>query len=472
MASNPSNETSITSPIKYETGDIGFVLVATAQVFLMAPGIGYFYSGMARSKNALSMILLCLASTAVVTFQWWLWGYSLTYSTTGGDFIGNLDHMFYRNVFDGQSDMAKTIPDLVFANYQCMFAALTPALVVGAAAERNRMLPTIVFIFIWTTLVYDVIAHWTWSKRGWAHKIGSIDFAGGTPVHITSGAAALAYAMTLGKRNGHGMEEFRPHNISSIALGTVLLWFGWFGFNGGSAFSANLQAANAIVATNLAGVVGGLSWMLLDYRLERKLSILSFCSGVISGFVTITPGAGYVSPASAVLFGLLAGSICNMSVKLKHFLAIDDALDVFAVHGIGGLLGNVLTGIFAQKSIAQYAGRMETEFAGGWLDGNWVQVGYQLAGSVAGLVYSFSVTYFILFILNKIPGLALRVDPESEKRGLDETEMGEIALFHATKLVATNPRTGELRVIRETSLFQSNENDIPMERIERRPFVN
>ncbi|CAG8509112.1 3924_t:CDS:2 [Ambispora leptoticha] len=448
---------------KFETADIGFVLLATAQVFLMVPGIGYFYSGMARSKNALSLILLCILSTAVVNFQWWFWGYSLTYSITGGNFIGNLDNMFYRGVLGGRLQ-GNPVPDLVFANFQCMFAALTPALAIGAAAERNRLLPTLIFIFIWTTLVYDVIAHWTWATNGWANKIGSVDFAGGTPVHIASGAAALAYSMVLGKRNGHGMEEFRPHNISSIALGTVFLWFGWFGFNGGSALSANLRAANALSVTNLAAATGGLSWMLLDYRLERKLSMLSFCSGVISGLVTITPAAGYVSPASAVLFGFLGGVICNMSVKLKHFLAIDDALDVFAVHGVGGLLGNALTGIFGQKSISQYDG--STGFNGGWLDGHWAQLGYQMAGSVAGLVYSFSVTYFILFILNKIPGLALRIDPESEKKGLDETEMGEVAFYHTTRLVATNPRTGELRVIRDSSMF--HENDIPMERIERR----
>nr|AGO45862.1 ammonium transporter 3 [Geosiphon pyriformis] len=453
-------DTNVTLPFKngsspdYNPGDVGFVLMSTALVFFMVPGVGYFYSGMARSKNALSLILLSLLSIAVVSFQWWFWGFSLTYSKDSGKFIGNFRNIFLQNVQNEPSPVSQKIPDLVFALYQLMFAAITPALAIGAAAERARLFPTIIFIFVWTTLVYDVIAHWVWSPNGWAYMMGAIDFAGGTPVHISCGAAALAYCMILGKRNGHGTEEFRPHNVSNIALGTVMMWFGWFGFNGGSALSANLRAANAMYVTNLSASVGGLTWMFLDYRLERKLSTLSFCSGIIAGLVAITPGSGYVSPSAALLFGFLAGLICNLSVKLKHVFEFDDALDVFAVHGVGGILGNLLTGIFAQKSIAFYDNHERIK--GGWLDHHWEQIAYQLATSMAGLFYSFAVTYIILFIMNILPGLSIRASHEAEVKGIDESEIGENAYYHVARLMAANARTGELRTIRETSNFQNN----------------
>ncbi|KAF8984344.1 hypothetical protein BGZ46_008211 [Entomortierella lignicola] len=424
-----NNSTSQPAPIgsQYQAGDIAWTLASTALVWLMIPGIGYFYSGMARSKNALSLIMLSCCSVAVVTVQWFLFGYSLAFSKTGSKMIGNFENAFLRNVVDAPSVGSPNIPDIVFMIFQCMFAALTPALAIGAAAERGRILPTLVFIFLWTTFVYDFIACWTWSSNGWSFVMGGLDFAGGTPVHISSGGAALAYAIVLGRRTGDH-KDFRPHSMSNVVIGTCFIWFGWFGFNGGSALSANLRAAMACVVTNLAASVGGITWVLLDYRHDRKLSVLGFCSGAVAGLVAITPGSGFVSPASSVAIGFLGALACNMAVRLKHHLRYDDAFDVFAVHGVGGIVGNLLTGIFAQKWIAALDG--VTVIDGGWLDGHWIQLAYQLADSSAGLSWSFTVTFLILFIMNKIPGLTLRVDADSEHRGMDLAELGEMAYGH------------------------------------------
>ncbi|KAG0033585.1 hypothetical protein BGZ81_008024 [Podila clonocystis] len=437
------NTTEEPAPIigsQYNAGDIAWTLASTALVWLMIPGIGYFYSGMARSKNALSLIMLSCCSVAVVSFQWFLFGYSLAFSKSGSSMIGNFENAFFRGVLDQPSVGSSKIPDIVFMIFQCMFAALTPALAIGAAAERGRIVPTLVFIFLWTTFVYDFIACWTWSANGWSFVMGGLDFAGGTPVHISSGAAALAYAIVLGRRAGD-QKDFRPHSMSNVVIGTVFIWFGWFGFNGGSALSANLRAAMACVVTNLSASVGGITWVLLDYRHDHKLSVLGFCSGAVSGLVAITPASGYVSPASSVAIGFLGATACNMAVRLKHYLKYDDAFDVFAVHGVGGIVGNLLTGVFAQASIAALDG--VTVIKGGWLDGNWIQVAYQLADSAAGMSWSFTVTYLILVIMNKIPGLALRADPTLEHSGLDLAELGEMAYGHLEKTVDPAVEVGE-----------------------------
>ncbi|CAG8514775.1 290_t:CDS:2 [Ambispora leptoticha] len=440
--SDSTTNTTTAPDFSPDAGDVGFVLTSTALVWIMVPGVGYFYSGMARSKNALSLIMLCMLSVAVVSVQWWIWGFSLAFSKTASKFVGNLDNVFFINVRGDPSIASGKIPDLVFAIYQCMFAAITPALAIGSGAERQRILPTLIFIFIWSTLVYDVIACWIWNPNGWSANLGGLDFAGGTPVHISSGAAALAYCIILGKRHGHGTDEFKPHNVAHILLGTTLLWFGWFGFNGGSALSGNLRAAMAYTVTNISASVGGLTWMLLDYRLERKFSALSFCSGTVAGLVAITPGSGYVGTPAAVVFGFFGGSICNYAVKLKHYFDFDDALDVFAVHCVGGMIGNILTGIFAQKSIAFLD--KTTRIDGGWLDGNWKQIGFQVSDSIAGFAYSFCVTYIILYLMDKTPGLSLRTDINSESAGLDETEMGEQAYYHVNaKLVSVDPKNSE-----------------------------
>ncbi|CAG8437763.1 7766_t:CDS:2 [Diversispora eburnea] len=356
----------------------------------------------------------------------------LTYSQSGYSFIGNLDKALLRGITDNPSPTSSKIPEIVFSIYQLMFAAITPAIAIGSAAERVRIVPCILFIFVWSTLVYDVIACWCWSPNGWYYRLGGLDFAGGTPVHVASGAAALAFSLVLGRRNGHGRDEFKPHNITYVVLGTTFLWFGWFGFNGGSAEAASLRAAMACTVTNIAASFGGITWMIMDYRLERKLSTLGFCSGVVAGLVAITPGSGYVSPPSALIFGIAGGICCNLAVKLKHCLNYDDALDVFAVHGIGGLVGNILTGIFAQKSIALLDGQ---KINGGAIDGNPSQIAKQLSSSLAGMAYSFAMSYIILQIINKIPGCSLRLSADNEEFGTDENEIGESAYYFVERLV-------------------------------------
>ncbi|EPS40753.1 hypothetical protein H072_5412 [Dactylellina haptotyla CBS 200.50] len=408
----------------YNPGNVAWVIVATAFVLLMIPGVGFFYSGLARRKSALSLIWLSMMSVAVVSFQWFFWGYSLAFSQTSGRFIGDLNHIGLRNVVGAPRNF---IPDLLFAVYQCMFSAITVALAIGAAAERGRMLPCIVFMLVWSTIIYDPIACWTWNSTGWSFKMGGLDFAGGTPVHISSGSAALAYSLMLGKRRGHGTHElnYRPHNVTHIVLGTVFLWVGWFGFNGGSALGANLRAVMACVVTNLSASVGGITWCLLDYRLERKWSTVGFCSGVIAGLVCITPGSGYCPAWSAVVFGVVGSAACNYATKLKFVIGVDDALDIFAVHGVGGLVGNILTAFFATHYVANLDGTINPPL--GWLDHHWVQIGYQLADSVAGFAYSFGGTCIILFVMNLVPGLSLRASEEAEVLGIDDAELGEFA---------------------------------------------
>ncbi|OQV05424.1 hypothetical protein CLAIMM_10169 isoform 1 [Cladophialophora immunda] len=413
--------------VYYNAGDIAWMITATALVLLMIPGVGFFYSGLARRKSALSLIWLSVAATALISFQWFFWGYSLTFSHTAGKFIGDLENFGFRNVLGAPSVGSSKIPDLMFAVYQGMFAAITVALAIGAAAERGRMLPAMVFSFIWATVVYDPIACWTWNSSGWVFKMGGLDFAGGTPVHISSGAAALAYSLMLGKRRGHGTHElnYRPHNVTHIVIGTVFLWVGWFGFNAGSALSANIRAIMAAVVTNLAASVGGLTWCILDYRLERKWSTVGFCSGVIAGLVAITPGSGFVPAWAAVVFGVVGGAACNYATKLKFLLHIDDSLDIFAIHGIGGLVGDLLTGFFAADYIAHLDGF--SEIPGGWLNHHWIQLAYQLCDGVTGMAYSFVLSCIILFVLNFIPGLHLRASEQEEIMGMDETEIGEFA---------------------------------------------
>ncbi|KAI0136499.1 ammonium permease [Xylariales sp. AK1849] len=413
--------------IWYESGDIAWMITATALVLLMIPGVGFFYSGLARRKSALSLIWLSIMATAVTSFQWFFWGYSLTFSHTAGPFLGNLANFGFKDVLARPSVGSSRIPDLLFAVYQGMFSAITVALATGAVAERGRMLPCVVFMFIWATLIYDPIACWTWNPSGWSNKMGGLDFAGGTPVHISSGTAALAYSMMLGKRRGHGTHElnYRPHNVTHIVIGTVFMWVGWFGFNAGSALSANLRAVMAAVVTNLAACVGGITWCILDYRLERKWSAVGFCSGVIAGLVSITPGSGYVPVWAAVPYGVLGAAFANYATKLKFLVGVDDALDIFAVHAVGGFVGNVCTAFFASRAVAHLDNSQV--IAGGWLDHNWIQIGYQLADSFAGGSYSFVGTTLILFILNMIPGLRLRASEDAEILGIDDAEIGEFA---------------------------------------------
>ncbi|KAH8697342.1 putative ammonium transporter [Talaromyces proteolyticus] len=413
--------------VYYNAGDIAWVITSSALVLLMIPGVGFFYSGLARRKSALSLIWLSVMSVGVISFQWFFWGYSLAFSHSGGKYIGDLSNFGFKDVLAQPSVGSTKVPDLLFAIFQGMFAAITVALAVGAVAERGRMLPCVVFMFVWSTVIYDPIACWTWNSSGWVFQLGGLDFAGGTPVHISSGAAALAYSLMLGKRRGHGTHElnYRPHNVTHVVIGTVFLWVGWFGFNAGSALSANLRAVMAAVVTNLAASVGGVTWCLLDYRLEKKWSTVGFCSGVIAGLVAITPASGFVPAWSAVIFGIVGAAACNYGTKLKYLLRVDDALDIFAVHAIGGFAGNLLTGLFAADYIAHLDG--VTVIPGGWLNHHYIQLAYQLADSVTGFAYSFGGTCIILLIMNFIPGLTLRSTEEDEIMGIDDAEIGEFA---------------------------------------------
>ncbi|OTA64589.1 ammonium transporter [Hypoxylon sp. EC38] len=427
--SGPTGGDSLTQDLNiwYESGDVAWMITATALVLLMIPGVGFFYSGLARRKSALSLIWLSVMATAVTTFQWFFWGYSLTFSHTASSYIGDLSNFGFKDVLAQPSVGSTRIPDLLFAVYQGMFSAITVALATGAVAERGRMLPCVIFMFIWSTIIYDPIACWTWNPAGWSNKMGGLDFAGGTPVHIASGTAALAYSMMLGKRRGHGTHElnYRPHNVTHIVIGTVFLWVGWFGFNAGSALSANLRAVMAAVVTNLAACVGGITWCVLDYRLEGKWSTVGFCSGVVAGLVAITPGSGFVPAWAAVIYGIFGAGFANYATKLKFIVRIDDALDIFAVHAVGGFVGNICTAFFAADYIAHLDGF--SVIKGGWINHHWIQLAYQLADSVCGGCYSFAGTCIICFLLNLIPGLQLRATEDAEILGIDDAEIGEFA---------------------------------------------
>lgn len=290
------------------------------------------------------------------------------------------------------------------------------------------MLPAIVFMFIWSTVVYDPIAYWTWNANGWLANLPSYDFAGGGPVHISSGSCALAYSLMLGKRAGYTSNAglpYRPHSVTNVLLGTVFLWVGWFGFNGGSALAMNLRAIMACVVTHLAASTGGIAWVLLDYRLERKWSTIGFCSGAIAGLVAITPASGFVPSWAGVIIGVVGAICCNFATKLKFLIGVDDALDIFAVHGVGGMVGNILTGIFGASWIAGLDGGDHAPI--GWIEGHWIQVGYQLAASCAAFAWSFGLSCIILFLMNLIPGMSLRVTSDDEDVGIDDAQLGEFA---------------------------------------------
>jgi Amt family ammonium transporter len=412
-------------------GNEGFVLLCACLVMLMIPGLGYFYSGLARSKNALSLIFVCFLSMAIISLQWFFFGYSLSFADTATNpMIGNCEYCVGLNVWSSANTLAPNVSNITFWFFQLMFASITPAIIFGSAAERVRILPGALFIFLWSTIVYDFVAYWTWGAQGWIKLLGAYDFAGGTVVHITSGFASLAYALVVGKRHGE-KSSFKPHSASNVMLGTALLWFGWFGFNGGSALGANARAAMAMLVTHLSACTGGLVWTLMDYRKERKWSAVGFCAGAISGLVGITPGSGFVGPASAIAIGAITAICCNLAVEGKHKLGYDDALDCFGVHGVGGFVGCILTGIFAQSEIASLDG---TTIAGGWLNQHWISVPVELGAATAAAAWSFFWTAAICWTMDKIPGLALRLHKDAESLGTDAAELGEYAYDYVESL--------------------------------------
>ncbi|GAA5945587.1 hypothetical protein JCM3775_000532 [Rhodotorula graminis] len=410
----------------YNPGDIAWILTCTALVWLMIPGVGYLYSGLVRRKNALTVLFLTMLAMAIISFQWFFWGYSLAFSPTGGPFLGDMHHFVLRHVLETPVPQANNkVPQVVYMIYQNMFAALVPAVLIGAAAERGRILPACIFFFCWSTLVYCPVVHWIWAPEGWAFKLGVLDYAGGGPIEICSGVTGLVYSIFLGKRRGFGTHilSFKPHNTTFVIQGTIFLWVGWCGFNGGSTFAANVKAAVAITNTNLSAGFGGLAWMLMDYRLERKWSAVGYCTGAICGLVAITPAAGYVGYGPSIFIGVVSAAISNLLTTLKGFFAFDDAMDIYACHGVAGIVGLVFTGVFAQAEIAALDGY--TVIPGGWLDGNYIVVGYQFAYICAVWGWTFVMSYILMTLINLIPGCKFRVDEEGEIIGVDDVEMGE-----------------------------------------------
>jgi len=404
--------------VKVDSGDTAWVLVSAALVMLMTPGLAFFYGGMVRKKNILSMLMQCFIIMGVIGLQWVLFGYSLSFGP-GGRFWGGLQWFGLNGVgFDPYPAYAGTIPHQAFMIFQAMFAIITPALIVGAFAERMKFSAFLIFIVLWATFVYDPIAHWVWGDGGWLKARGALDFAGGTVVHINAGIAALAAAIATGRRRGYDNVPTPPHNLPFTVLGAGLLWFGWFGFNAGSALSINGVAVNALVTTNIAAAFATLSWMAVDWYLNGKPSATGAAIGGVCGLVAITPAAGFVDVSAAIAIGIVAGMVCNFVVILLNRTALDDTLDVFACHGVGGMWGAIATGIFAQKAV-NVAGN------NGLLFGNPKQVAIQALAVVAVAVWAFLMSAVILKVIDWTMGL--RVSAEEEEMGLDLSQHGEYA---------------------------------------------
>ncbi|MEO6000969.1 MAG: ammonium transporter [Chitinophagaceae bacterium] len=408
---------------KYSTADIAWIIVATALVFLMTPGLAFFYGGMVHRKNVISTMIKSVVAAGVVSILWVTVGFSLCFGDSIGGFIGNPStFLFFKGVNSGAPILhgaasSMTIPLLLFSLFQLMFAIITPGLVVGAVAERIRFTSYILFIVLFSLLVYAPLAHWTWHPEGFLAKMGVLDFAGGTVVHISAGCAALAGALVLKRRQSHiDHKEIPPANIPYVLIGTGLLWFGWFGFNAGSALGANALAVSAFATTNTAAAAAGCSWMFFDVLRRKKPSVLGFCIGAVVGLVAITPAAGYVAIPQSIFIGVVAAIISNLAVYYKSKSKLDDTLDVFPCHGIGGMVGMLMTGVFATTAVNS-AGAM------GGFYGNWAFFFTQLKGMVIVVAYSFTVSYGIFKLINFIQ--PIRVSSEEELIGLDASQHNE-----------------------------------------------
>jgi len=402
-----------------QAGDTVFILVSAALVLLVTLGLALFYGGMVRSKNVLGTMLQSLAMISVISLEWVYIGYSMAFGPDVGGLIGNFSWFALQGVGAAPSaQYATTVPHLAFMIYQCMFAVITPALITGAFAERVRFWPFVFFSLGWTILVYNPVCHWVWGQGGWLGARGVLDFAGGLVVHLTSGVAALAAVLVIGPRKGYGRESFIPHNLPMTVMGTGLLWFGWFGFNAGSALAANGIAATAFVTTHLAGMAGLAMWLLIEAKHRGRPTTLGAASGAIAGLATVTPAAGFITTNAAVLIGLLAGAFCYLAVSFKNRLGYDDSLDVVGIHGVGGLLGTVCLGIFASTKVNP-AG------ADGLLAGNPAFLLTQLFGIVVVGLYAFTVSWGLLKLVNAVA--PLRLSLEAERSGLDLSEHSETA---------------------------------------------
>ena len=396
-----------------------WILTSTALVlFMTIPGLSLFYGGLVRSKNVLSVLMQCFAITCLASIVWFAFGYSIAFGDGGSmnAYIGNLDNLFLGKVTEGS--MAGDIPESVFAMFQMTFAIITPALIVGAFAERMRFSAMLLFSGLWLTLVYAPITHWVWGG-GWLGEMGLLDFAGGTVVHITAGVGALVAALVLGNRKGFPRQAMPPHNLTMTVTGACMLWVGWFGFNGGSALAANGDAGMAMLVTHISAAAGSLAWMMMEWTKHGKPSVLGIVTGMVAGLGTITPASGFVGPAGALIIGLSAGVICYYATQaIKQRFKIDDSLDVFPVHGVGGMLGTLLAGIFASDALGIFSGQ-------GYNEGMNMasQVSVQLVGIIATFAYTAIVSYILLKLVDKL--LVLRVDEEDEVRGLDLVEHDE-----------------------------------------------
>ena len=396
--------------------DLTWVMIATALVMVMTPTLAFFYGGLVRKKNILSILMQCMVILCVISIQWILFGYSLAFGPDKGGVIGGLEWLGLSGVGMVPHDTyMNTIPHQLFMAFQMMFAVITPALIIGAFAERIKFSGFLLFIILWATLVYDPLAHWVWAKDGWLMSLGALDFAGGTVIHINAGISALIFVLLLGKRSGH--EHHVPHNLPFAVLGAGFLWFGWFGFNAGSAGAANTVAVSAFINTNTAAAAAGLTWMILDWFINKVPTMLGVATGLVAGLVAVTPASGYVTPLSALAIGVLASLFCFLFViKVKAKFGYDDSLDVFGVHGIGGIVGAIATGFFATKTINEGGNN-------GLFYGNPHQLWIQFLTTIVAVAFSAIMTFLLFKIVDKIIGM--RVEIKDEYIGLDLTQHHE-----------------------------------------------
>jgi len=421
---------------KINTGDTAWMLISTALVLLMTPGLALFYGGMVRRKNVLGTMMQSFMAMSVISIQWVVIGYTLAFGPSVGHIIGSLAWVGLNHVgMTPNSDYADSIPHLLFMAFQMMFAVITPALIFGGVAERMKFKSFLIFLLLWATLVYDPLAHWVWNVNGFLFKFGALDFAGGLVVHISAGVTALVAALMLGKRRGYPDEPMPPHNLPLTVLGAGLLWFGWFGFNAGSACHANGLAAYAFVNTNTATAAAILGWVFVEWLHHGKPTTLGAASGAVAGLVAITPACGYVAPWAAIIIGLAAGSICYGAVNVRYKLGYDDSLDAFGVHGIGGMLGALMTGLFATVAVNP-AGH------NGLFYGNPKQFLIQLASVCISIVFCALASFILLSIIKAVFGL--RIEKDAEMEGLDLSEhgedgyhLGDIPLGHAPLILSS-----------------------------------
>ena len=415
-------DTVLAAENKIDTGDTAWILVSAALVMLMTPGLAMFYGGMVRRKNVLGTIMHSFIAIALVSVQWILFGYSLAFGPDVKGLIGGLDWAGLAGVGAApNADYAATVPHLAFMAYQMMFAVITPALISGAFAERMKFSAYLVFSLLWTTVVYDPVAHWVWGAGGWMRHLGVLDFAGGIVVHATSGFSALAAALYIGKRKGFLQESMPPHDLPLTVFGAGILWFGWFGFNAGSALSSGELAATAFVTTHAAAVAATLTWTFVEWYHRGKPTMFGAATGAIAGLATITPAAGFVSPLSALAIGVGAGLLCYTALNAKVKFRYDDSLDAFGVHGVGGMLGTVMAGIFASTAI-------NSGGANGLLFGNPRQLAIQSGAVLLIAAYSFAVSMVLFKVLDRLMGLRVAKDEEIE--GLDISQHGEAGYTH------------------------------------------